>query len=1081
MRHAASAHDIGARVWYTARMREARQNLDPTTSKNLDKLEEKLGELFQLDRGDLDFGLYRIMAMKSAEVRKFLREELLPEAKAVLAKMNEARRLELEAEIARMHTQLIREGISTPSIRENSGRISILRDQQPDLQPDKNAEADVYDHLTKFFERYYSEGDFISQRRYTGGANTAYLIPYDGEEVKLHWANADQYYIKTTKNYASYVFALDGDARRVRFEIVKADNEKDNIKEVNGKQRRFVLAGKSALQGKEAAAVEDGGLVIRFEHRPLNEKEKSKWPGNGSHQQSRINKAIEKRLLKRKKMDPNWLAPLIKAAPTDADSERNVLAKHLARYTTENSFDYFIHKDLGGFLRRELDLYLKNDVLNLDELAEGDFARLHRAHVCMSAIRQVAEKIITFLAQLEDYQKTLWLKKKFVLETQYCVTLDKVPQPLYADIIGNDAQRAEWVALFAIDETNGDLAASGYSEPLTAAFLKENPFLVVDTRHFDRAFTDKLLAGLSKRGGLDEQLDGLLVHGENFQALNLLQARYRGEVKCVYIDPPYNTDAAPMLYKNNYKNSSWMSLMNDRLAFAQNLMLQDSIVCVAIDDEEMSELKSLLDSIFAKQLGVVVVRSNPAGRKTKGKMAPAHEYAFFYGKTEKSVPGSLDVTIKRLARYPQEDAEGRFAWANFIRSGTNDKREDRPKMFYPIFVNDKNEIRIPEMEWDDSAREWVYAAESKLKTETVVYPHRDIGNESVEGCWHRGCRRVLESPSEYRARRSPSGEISIDFKTRLDEDALPVTWWGDSKYASSNYGALELKNLFAEKRFNYAKASKLVEDCVEVASCNSIDAVALDYFAGSGTTGHAVINLNREDDGKRKYILVEIGHHFDDVLLPRIKKAVYSKDWQDGKPCGRAGISQFVKYIRLESYEDTLDNLEVTPPNPEQQEMLAESPELAADYQLRYALSAETAHSASLLGKEFSDPFAYQLSVVQDGVRHAKNADLVETFNLLLGLRVSTRRMLDDVLAITGTDAREHVHLILWRNPATMDGEKLNAWLAAHCAQFPKKLDAVYINGDSALNSVNRPGETWTAQAIEPVFRELMFGGKTDA
>ena len=394
------------------------------------------------------------------------------------------------------------------------------------------AEADVYNHLANFFARYYAEGDFISQRRYSSGGRSAYLIPYDGEEVKLHWANQDQYYVKSTENYASYIFTVGtGEGgRRVRFEIAAADSEKDNIKETSGKQRRFLLANE---KGSEVVELDNGELVVPFEHRPLTEREKKSYAGSGSRQQDRINEAVRQRVLKA--LAPDWLALLAARAPTESHPERTVLDKHLAVYTAKNTFDYFIHKDLGGFLRRELDFYLKNEVLNLDDLAVGDAPRLSRALARTRAVRHVADKVITFLAQLEDFQKQLWLKKKFILETHWCVTLDRVPEVLYPEIISNDAQHQEWVKLFAIDRIEGNLANgnTGYTDPLTEQFLKTNPYLVLDTRHFDRAFTDRLLAALSDAGPLEGQLDGLLVHGENFQALNLLQARYQEQVKCI--------------------------------------------------------------------------------------------------------------------------------------------------------------------------------------------------------------------------------------------------------------------------------------------------------------------------------------------------------------------------------------------------------------------------------------------------------------------------------------------------------------------------------------------------------------------
>ena len=180
-----------------------------------------------------------------------------------------------------------------------------------------------------------------------------------------------------------------------------------------------------------------------------------------------------------------------------------------------------------------------------------------------------------------------------------------------------------------------------------------------------------------------------------------------------------------------------------------------------------------------------------------------------------------------------------------------------------------------------------------------------------------------------------------------------------------------------------------------------------------------------------------------------------------------------MKYVRLESYEDTLDGLVLTPPAGDLQ--AAHDRELIEDYRLRYALDAETAGSPGLLGRDFSDPFACTLSVVRDGARRETPADLPETFNFLIGLRVESRRRLDDVLAIAGRNAQGQRCLILWRNLETIGNEALEAWFAEHRACLPDALDLVYVNGDHTLNAIRRPGETWTAETIEPLFRELMF------
>ena len=1044
----------------------------PGSGEKLDRLKTLLHEMFQLDRGDLDFGLYRIMNLKAAEVVTFLDRDLLPQVKESLRLTSNEDRADLEEELEAARKQTRELGLNPDS--QAPPKIAALNRRLAEMKKDADAEADVYNHLANFFARYYTEGDFVSQRRYSSAGRSAYLVPYDGEEVKLHWANADQYYVKTTENYASYAFTVGaGDApRRVRFEIAAADNEKDNVKEANGRQRRFVLA-----RGKGVAAVEDGELAVRFEHRPLTEGEKKRWPGNGVSQQSRINESTVERILNA--VDPDWQAMLSAMAPTNANGERTLLAKHVDRYTAKNSFDYFIHKDLGGFLRQELDLYLNTEVLNPDDLEQGDAPRLDRALARVRAMRYVGGKIIDFLAQLEDFQKQLWLKKKFVLETNWCVTLDRVPETLYPEVAANRKQCEEWIELFAVDEIAGDLTNGNvaWTVPPSVDFLKANPFLVLDTRHFDRDFTDRLLAALSDAGPLDDQTDGLLVHGENFQALNLLQARYRGQVQCVYIDPPYNTASSSILYKNDLKDSSWLSLMENRLSLAKPFLVQDGILCCAIDDEEVWRLRALLQDMFDKEIGVAPVRSTPIGRTSVGKLSPTHEYALFYG-GEKALPGPLLKTEKEKQRYPFSDKSGRYAWRNLLRTGTNDRRADRPKLYYPIYVSDDDTLRIPKMEWDEQSSEY-RILEQPRKDETVVWPVKEQDGTKIEKNWERGWERVSQEADEYRVQRNGNGSgtegISIHFMQRMDVESTPKTWWGDAKYASSNHGARVLKELFGDNPFDFPKSVALVEDCIRASGGGEAGARVLDFFAGSGATGHAVVNLNREDGGQQRHTLVEIGRHFDTIILPRMKKVVYSPDWKSGKPISRNGVSQLFEYVRLESYEDTMDSLVVAPLSDGQKDLLAKNREMAEDYRLRYALGVETSGSAALLGEELRDPFAYTLSVVRDGVRCEVPVDLPETFNYLIGLRVESRRRIDGILTITGMDAEGRHCLILWRNLDETDYAALDAWFDRNRDRFGKTLDLIYVNGDHTLNAMQHPGETWTAETTDPVFRELMF------
>ena len=185
-----------------------------------------------------------------------------------------------------------------------------------------------------------------------------------------------------------------------------------------------------------------------------------------------------------------WIAqlgkPHVRASGEQADYTR--LEAHLRRYTARNTFDYFIHKDLGLFLRRELDFYIKNEVMHLDDVENESAPRVEQYLSKIKVIRKIAGKIIDFLVQLEDFQKKLWLKKKFVVETQYCIAVGCIPEEFHSEVAANEAQREEWVQLFAIDKIKVDLNTPGYSAKLKPEFLKAHPTLVVDTRHFDVGF-----------------------------------------------------------------------------------------------------------------------------------------------------------------------------------------------------------------------------------------------------------------------------------------------------------------------------------------------------------------------------------------------------------------------------------------------------------------------------------------------------------------------------------------------------------------------------------------------------------------
>lgn len=1013
--------------------KDSRQNGD-VNDRNFDKFKSLLREMFMLDQGDLDFGIYRIMNAKREEIIRFFDSDLLPQVRQALGELELADRSVVEAELAKAMEQaraLGAEPDSLPKVKELRRKLA----QKADVEA---IESQVFSDLYSFFRRYYNEGDFLSLRRYREGV---YAIPYEGEEVKLHWANADQYYIKTTEYFRDYTFTLP-DGRRVHLKVLDASIEQNNNKPANGQERRFIL------RDDEPVIEEDGQLVIRFEYRPDPEGRKQHDLNVKARQQ--IFEAQAAR---------NWLAALAARVPTEKNPDRTLIEKHLGDYTARNTFDYFIHKDLGGFLRRELDFYIKNEVMQLDDIESESVPQVEKYLASIRAIRRIAHKIIDFLAQIENFEKKLWLKKKFVIETNYCTTLDRIPEEMYQEIAGNDAQREEWVRLFAIDEIKRDLTRPGYSAPLTVEFLKANKYLVLDTAHFGSAFRTRLLQGASN---LDEQLGGLLIHSENFQALGLLQGRFREQVKCVYIDPPYNTGGSEILYKNEYLSSSWLTLIENRIARSMSLLANDPIVFIAIDDFEMVDLCELIDTHFPfLRREMIVVNHHPQGGKAKT-LANTHEYMLA------CVRRDSDRTLS--GRLSDDGVEYR----PFKRSGTAESnfRYGRPNSFYAILVDAKTKkvfgIEPPPKVGEE------YPTGKTTAGLVRIYPLAADGQERV---WRRSYESCLALVSEKKLHCTETLTIYQTIAAH-DRSAALFSNWVDTRYNAGTFGANLLRDIIgAQNPFSYPKSLYTVEDAIFSAEAED-NMVCLDYFAGSGTTGHAVIDLNREDGGDRKYILAEMGEYFDTVVLPRIKKVIYSKDWKSGKPVARDGVSHAFKYIRLESYEDTLNNLGLKRTS-RQGELLERHPALREDYLLRYMLDVESTGSASLLDvDQFDDPFAYKLKVSTGsaGETRLTNVDLVETFNWLLGLRVKHIDTIRDFHVVEGTNGSNEKVLIIWRNRR----EKTNAdlddfFLKQGYNTRDMEFDLIYVNGDNNLENLKRLDETWKVRLIEEEFKRLMF------
>lgn len=1032
-------------------------------NENQQKLVALMREMFQLDQQELDFGIYRLMNNRRDIVNCFI--DRLP-AK-IDAQLQSGFTGKTSAEIERLKEEIQKTGTDT-TLEEDLKASLIASRKKKIVELEANADIavetdSIYEHLIRFFKLYYNNGDFISQRKY---GKDQYAIPYAGEEVKLYWANADQYYIKTTENFNLYTF--DSGHGRVNFRIVNMNPSllpKNNNKEL---EKRFVLVWDQDVKDEDGVTqyrtleVIDSELYINFY-----------YEASQTTQKECTREALE--LLRQKLSEAEFSCYSYLLNEQSGSSQ---LEKKLNDYIARNTFDYFIHKNLNGFLTRELDNYIKNEILSLDDILSTDEKRI--AHVEKAkTIRSIAIEIIDFLATLENFQKKLWEKKKFVYETNYCITLDRIPESFYAEIAANDAQCEEWVKLFAIDEItaiDGTLLDAGmvaYSAPLTFTFLKQNLFLVLDTAFFDVDFKERLLETID---GLDEKLDGLMIHSENYQALNLLSYAYKGKLKCCYIDPPYNAKSSEILYKNNYKHSSWLSLMENRLMLSKRLMCENAVSIIAIDEIEQTRLGELLRIISPEMNSVAVtIIHNPSGQQGDN-FSFTNEFAYFVYPDNKNIIG--------LEERAEEDWDKRTFRDN---SGNDNLRTDAANCFYPILVKDDKIIGFGDVSPDSFHPQKNIILPNGI---VAVYP---IDNNQVEKKWVFERGTVVGILDELWVTKVKD---SIDIM-RTKKRFRYKTTWTDKKYSANSYGSALLTAIGIQ--FSYPKSIYNVQDCIDAGLSNKNKGIVIDYFAGSGTTGHAVINLNREDNGHRKYILVEMGEYFNTVTKPRIEKIIYSMDtkdgikgWKDGKPVSRRGSSHALKYIRLEGYEDALNNL---PANGGVEDMMA----LAAKSErlmLQYLFDYDTRGGKSLLSiDDLNHPFDYEMQIVDRQQYVPKVIDLVETFNYLIGLTVEksyARASFDadftteqevlcaklkkgatyQIKAVTGTNRNDGKTLVIWRN--IEDGiVKSNAVLDAYLARFDlSQFDTIYVNGSYSLPNERNA----KIRLTDAYFFEKMFG-----
>lgn len=1014
--------------------------------KELENLKILLRQLFQLDKTDLDFGIYRIMNIKRNEVEEFIDEILPQKIEEIKAKINDSKIEEARTELKIVKKELIDNyGEKFEENAENFLNVQIFNEKYKkylNLTKRVNStdfadsmESDLYNDLYRFFERYYDNGDFVTKPR---AGDKSYMIPYNGEETKLYWSSFDQYYIKTGENFKNYIFnngaSKHKDLLTVEYRLEEAEVSQNNNK---ADKKSVFIPTENFFEW----IPEENKLNIYFYYKVPTQEEKQKWgvkqsiktDNKGINEQLILSLESKIRETKNTELARFWEKNTKKIGK---DTKVKDFYYHLNRFTSLNESDYFIHKNLSKFLFHELDYFLKNEIFSLNFMnliADEDYMNetIKSNTVRAFAIKDIATSIIGFLSELENFQKKLFEKKKFVVASDYCLTLDRLPPAISNEvieyIIKDSAQIEDWVSLGYVNA----------KDVVDKKFLTEKETLVIDTKFLSEDLKYRVIDSIED---LEKNVNGLLVNSENWQGLRLLESSFKEKIKCIYIDPPYNTDQRDFLYKDNYKHSSWISMMRDRISLAHKLLKKDGTIAVSIDNNEISNVMKILDDIFGEENRVAlptVKRGSVTGHKAINPgVVNITEYVVMYCKDKASwkpkrvykARGRNDRYNRFILNRDKDINDWEFttlldAFADYLNLPKQKLKKELGSQFEErifSFIKDNSNavVQLAYPDFDKVSRETQNLInQSKKNSNQIFYQKREQESDIY---LHNGQRLLFYSD---RLRELDGQLVTVEALSDIWDDILPNDL--------HNEGGVELKK--------GKKSESLIKRILEITT--EKDDYVLDFFVGSGTSTAVAHKM------ERKYIGIEMAEYFNSKTLNRMKNTLFGEQKGISKSLKYKGSGVF-NYIKLEQYEDSLNNIQFD----------EELPELPFEERIKYIINHSANNSSSLLNiKKFETPFDYYMEIINSNERELRKIDLVATFNLLLGINVNqTISKIENGIKyrIILGEKLEELYCIIWRDfKSEIDLEQEREWI--YKQSWYRESSTLYCNADNAIKALS--------------------------
>jgi len=706
-----------------------------------------------------------------------------------------------------------------------------------------------------FYSLYYSNGDFgYFKNRFS---TYQYRIPYSGKDTEFWRATKDCYYVKTSDVVNDMAVSLWGmfdgrDAKLKFFKKTQADTDNDG--------NDVFSFGIEVEEMNDEESEEITGYHITF----IN------W------EESKEKRTTKEKIIYEKLQEYN------------IDTKSEPIKSTLDSFLKKRGRDYFIHKRLKAFLTEELERYFfqmlkgdlqgKSDIISIQSKIEeikakysddpevvdfkiGQLMKESKPDIQLSVYETAYLWILNFaniIGDLEEFKAKLWNKKRKVIKQEYCISIGKIKE------LENLIPRRKEI-LKAISENIDQIKEWESMGMKTDWDYIEDDSLVVDTKNFSGKTKEDII-NISQ----SNEIIGELYHSDNYQALRFMQDEYRGKVKCIYIDPPYNTGKDGFVYKDSYQSASWLSMMQDRLLEAKQLMSEDGVIFTSIDSNEITNLENLQKWVFWEDNYVCdfIWEKHKAPKSDNKYITINHEHIVTFWKDKNKFNRNLlpksEEFIKKNYKNPDYDSR-------WLRAS------------WPLLAPTFSELTVYWFEWPN----WNMLFPPKWK------------------CWSFNQKKMQELIEDNRIWFWVDGNNVPRYKrfvSEMQDWIVPLSmlyhddvWWNQR-------ATTILTNLFWGKIFTYPKSVDLIVKLFLIWSQKND--IVVDFFAWSWTTWHAVMKLNKEDWWKRKFILVELGQYFDTVTLPRIKKVMYSDNRKDGQAIDNDGTLGIISYKQLNQYED---------------------------------------------------------------------------------------------------------------------------------------------------------------------------------